>query len=572
MGSLINSVSLVAALILFAGHARAAPQIADTPQTISGGAFRIAGIVVSKVDSHPLARARITVRDTKDPQRLQSVITAEDGRFEFTRLPAGKYSVTGAKHGFISGSYDQHDQFSTAIVTGAGLDTETLVLRLSPDAAITGKVLDEVGDPVRHASVQLYYDDHSSGVDEIRQSRGAQTDDQGVYEITPLRPGTYVLSANATPWYAVHPRSEPVHSKPALEAADSEPPNSEPTNSEPDQPAPSVDRSLDVAYPVTYYPDVTDTDSATPIPIRGGERVQVDIHLNPVPAIHLFFHVQGNGRNGYTFPQLEQTAFDGSTFVRNGGGMMISPGVVEITGIPAGHYNVRFSGSGQNGQISGIDLTKDGEEIDASASESTSTVKVSVKVQDEATLPSGLMVGLRSGRRVTGWQSLDPKGEAEFAQVAAGRYEVVVQGSGKRYSIVHMSGNAADVGDHTLTVAAGSSPSIALTLVSGSVVLQGTVKHEGKPFAGAMIVLVPKNPEMNRDLFRRDQSDLDGTFTLRSVLPGSYTIVAIDNGWDLDWAQPNVIEAYLKHGRAVQIGSQPDRHMDIGKPIELQSR
>jgi hypothetical protein len=182
------------------------------------------------------------------------------------------------------------------------------------------------------------------------------------------------------------------------------------------------------------------------------------------------------------------------------------------------------------------------------------------------------MVGLRSGRRVTGWQSLDPKGEAEFAQVAAGRYEVVVQGSGKRYSIAHMSENAADVGDHTLTVAAGSSRSIALTLVSGSVVLQGTVKHEGKPFAGAMIVLVPKNPEMNRDLFRRDQSDLDGTFTLRSVLPGSYTIVAIDNGWDLDWAQPNVIEAYLKHGRAVQIGSQPDRHMDIGKPIELQSR
>lgn len=563
----IRLLSLITALCFFAVHATAAPQ-PDAPQTISGGAYRIAGTVVSKVDAHPLARVRITVRDTKDPQKLQSAITAEDGKFEFTHLPAGKYSVTGAKHGFISASYDQHEEFSTAIVTGAGLDTEILVLRLVPNAVIVGKVLDESGDPVRHASVQLYYDDHSSGVDEIHQSRGAQTDDQGVYEIMPLRPGTYFLSANATPWYAVHPRTEPVHAKPSSsDAANFEAANSEPE----EQPATAVDRSLDVAYPVTYYPDATDSDSATPIPIRGGERVQIDIHLSPVPAIHLFFRVQGNGSNGYTFPTLEQPAFDGSTFVRNSGGGMISPGVIEITGIPAGHYNVRFQGSGPS-QINGIDLTKDGEEIDASASESLSTVKVSVKVQDEATLPSGLMVGLRSGRRVSGWQSLDPKGEAEFQQVAAGRYEVVVQGSSKRYSIAHMSANTADVADHTLTVTAGSSPSIALTLTSGSVELQGTVKREGKPFAGAMIVLVPKNPEMNRDLFRRDQSDLDGTFTLHGVVPGSYTIVAIDNGWDLDWAQPNVIEAYLKRGRVVQVGSQVDRHIDIGESIELQSR
>jgi hypothetical protein len=574
MGSFPNSVSLVAALILFSGyayadHARGLPQVADAPPKISGGTYRIAGMVVSKVDAHPLARARITVRDTKDTQKLQSVITAEDGKFEFTRLPAGKYSVIGAKHGFISASYDQHDEFSTAIVTGAGLDTETLVLRLAPDAAIMGKVLDEVGDPVRHASVQLYYDDHSSGVDEIHQSRGTQTDDQGAYEITPLRPGTYFLSANATPWYAVHPRTEPVHAKPSSpEEANSAPAS----NSEPEeQPATAVDRSLDVAYPVTYYPDATDTEDATPIPIQGGERVQIDIHLSPVPAIHLFFHVQGNGKNGYTFPTLEQPAFDGSTFVRNSGGRMISPGVVEITGIPAGHYNVRFQGFGPS-QINGIDLTKDGEEIDASGSESLSTVKVSVKVQDEATLPSGLMVGLRFRRRASGWQTVDPKGEAEFQQVAAGRYEVVVQASGKRYSIAHMSVNAADVADHILTVTAGSSPSIALTLVSGSVEIEGTVKHEGKPFAGAMIVLVPKNPEMNRDLFRRDQSDLDGTFTLHGVVLGSYTIVAIDNGWDLDWVQPSVIEAYLKRGRAVQVGSEAGRHIDIGEPIGLQSR
>ena len=80
------------------------------------------------------------------------------------------------------------------------VDTQTLTLRLAPDAVISGRVLDDVGEPIRHATVTLYYDDHSRGIDQIHQSRGAQTDDQGAYELTPLQPGTYFLSASAKPW------------------------------------------------------------------------------------------------------------------------------------------------------------------------------------------------------------------------------------------------------------------------------------------------------------------------------------------------------------------------------------
>jgi hypothetical protein len=47
----------------------------------------------------------------------------------------------------------------------------------------------------------------------------------------------------------------------------------------------SVDRYLDVTYPLTYYEDETEADSASPIPIRGGERIQADIHLTPVHAL-----------------------------------------------------------------------------------------------------------------------------------------------------------------------------------------------------------------------------------------------------------------------------------------------
>ncbi len=93
-------------------------------------------------DGHLLANVRVTVADTKNPQKVESVVTSEDGKYQFNGLPAGKYSLSARKRGFISAAYDQHEQFSTAIVTGAGLDTETLVLKLAPDAELTGKVLD----------------------------------------------------------------------------------------------------------------------------------------------------------------------------------------------------------------------------------------------------------------------------------------------------------------------------------------------------------------------------------------------------------------------------------------------
>jgi hypothetical protein len=87
-----------------------------------------------------------------------------------------------------------------------------------------------------------------------------------------------------------------------------------------------------------------------------------------------------------------------------------------------------------------------------------------------------------------------------------------------------------------------------------------------------MVVLVPNNPDMNRDLFRRDQSDLDGTFSLRDVVPGNYTILAIENGWDLDWSQPGVISAYLKRGRTIEVGSQPGSTMRLPEAVEVVSR
>jgi hypothetical protein len=87
-----------------------------------------------------------------------------------------------------------------------------------------------------------------------------------------------------------------------------------------------------------------------------------------------------------------------------------------------------------------------------------------------------------------------------------------------------------------------------------------------------MIVLVPKNPEANHDRFRRDQSDLDGSFSLPDVIPGSYTIIAIENGWDLDWSEPAVLAQYLQHGETIEVGNRLPKLMHLADAVEVQAK
>jgi len=531
-----------------------AQAVGAQPATDAG--YRIAGTIVNGLGGAPLRSARVTVVDTSNPRNSRAEITSEDGHFEFTQLAAGKYSLQGAKRSFIGAGYDQHEQFSTAIVTGAGLDTEHLVLRLSPFAVLSGKVFDEAGEPVRQANVALYREDRRTGVGRIQRMRDANTDDQGSYEFTPLSSGIYFLSVAATPWYAVHAR-------PASSQNGAEMPS-------------AIDRSLDVAYPLTYYKDATEPDEASPIPIRGGDRLEVDIHLDPVPALRLLVHVPDNGAHGFSSPLLQRPSLDGMQSVQSSGVEMVSQGVYAMMGVPAGRYAVRsFATPGQGEPPSDIemDLSEDGQELDAAKGVPASSVKASVQMR-AGVLPQQLLIGLWNGKTSSAaGGAVSDKGEVEFHDVVPGKYEVLAQAAQESYSVVHISiEGGGEVSGDTLSVAAGASLTVALTVAGSALRVEGFVKHTGKAAPGAMVVLVPNDPESNRQLFRRDQSDLDGSFSLRGVIPGSYTVVAIENGWDLDWSSPGVITHYCQKGQPVKVEEMEQGLVHLRDVVEVQPR
>lgn len=56
------------------------------------------------------------------------------------------------------------------------------------------------------------------------------------------------------------------------------------------------------------------------------------------------------------------------------------------------------------------------------------------------------------------------------------------------------------------------------------------------------------------------------------MIPGPYTVCAIENGWDLDWAKPAVIAHYCEHGRGVVVTERKQGFMQVEDAVEVQAR
>ena len=100
----------------------------------------------------------------------------------------------------------------------------------------------------------------------------------------------------------------------------------------------------------------------------------------------------------------------------------------------------------------------------------------------------------------------------------------------QRAAVKTIEATGAKVTGHSIEIANATPVRLIVTLSQGLGQVAGIALREARPLAGALIVLVPEHPENNAPLFRRDQSDSDGTFSLPNVLPGKYTVVAIEDG------------------------------------------
>jgi hypothetical protein len=535
----------------------ASPQ--STSSLSGSAAYSIAGTVESASTGMPLDRAEVTL-STPGPQgtSLATTITSETGAFRFDRLQAGKYRLQASRRGYTTAGYQEHEGFFTAIVTGPDQDTTGLRLRLLPSAVIGGVVTDDSGEPVPGARLRLYRQDPNAGDSRIVGAGSDTTDDTGVYEFARLHPGTYYVGVMAAPWYAFHPPRR-------MDAAN----NVLPDDQQPHSP-------LDVAYPTTFYPNATDSAAAAPIVLSAGDHTEIDLSLHVVAAIHVEVRLPApeSGR-GIPGPQIGQEIFGAEEFGPPGlSQIMRSNGqlVADLRGVAPGQYFIRQSGlDGEPGRSATVDLS--GNQVVDFSSLSVSGVDVSGKLARASgeKFPRRTTVSLTSPEGHGGASSpVDANGSFNIHSVAPGAWEVEVHAPGGTLAVTQMAASGGTALGDRITVAGDSPVLLAATVADGSASISGFAQRNGRGMGGVMILLVPRDPHASRQLYRRDQSDSDGSFTLTRVIPGSYTLVAIDDGWSLDWARPDAIAPYLARGVAIRIATE--KRLDLPNPVDVQQR
>jgi hypothetical protein len=520
----------------------------QTPPAQPAQGFRIAGMVVNFLTGQPVASASVAIapiRQGVDREIAKSVTTGADGQFLFAGLSRGKYSLMAAARGYSLQYFEHHDAFATAIAVGPDLATDRLLFRLQPDASLEGDVTDENNEPIQNAVVRVFQVTTENGQKKTFPINQTQTDDLGHYRIGHLAPGTYYLAVTARPWYA---QNFNLARQP---------------DSTGDTRAVQDAAALDVTYPLTFYSGTTDSADATPLQLTPGEKTTADVALHAVPSLHLRVHTgsaESSVLGRMVFPRLSQRLFEGYLLaVFNAPDSWVAPGVIEISGLAPGHYILDMpvsTGAGDKGGRAWyreIDLAGD-TDVSAADGPGFATVAGSILFENSH-VPSHASIQLSNPDTGEIFRcDIGERGEFDFRadDIRPGRYIIGLEDA-TGYFLQRLSITGGKVIGRTIEIASAGSVRITALASHGAGQVEGTAVHQDEPYPGAMIILVPQDPANNSPLFRRDQSDSDGTFTLPNVVPGQYTVIAIANSWDLEWANPAVLQPYLKKGEAVQV-------------------
>jgi hypothetical protein len=229
-----RAATLLAAILL-------APAAAAQDQTGS-----ISGTVVDAVTRQPVKRAMVQLVYQGNSNGSPPASTDSAGAFSVQGLTEGKWWVSASHPNYPLGGQPQ----GKFVEVKAG-DTASVTLDLEPGGVVTGRVLDEDGDPLTGCFVAASAPTHP------RQQRGGSNSaDNGEYRIHNLPAGKYMLSAQCF---------QPVFTPRPLSSGPDPPPSR--------------------AYPEQFYPVASSAQSAQMVEVAAGaEKPGIDFRMRPEPV------------------------------------------------------------------------------------------------------------------------------------------------------------------------------------------------------------------------------------------------------------------------------------------------
>ncbi|BCS31946.2 hypothetical protein TBR22_A11500 [Luteitalea sp. TBR-22] len=288
------------------------------------GTARLSGRVTAADSGQPLRRATVSALPTRQPEanrrggfpgppRVYSARTDEEGRFTITAVPAGEYSVTARRSGYVDQQYGQATSNAPGRMVSVtdGATVGPLDFRLQRGGVITGRVIDEGGEPAERAQVRVLRAQRLAGqVRYVPAGAGDSTDDLGQYRIFGLAPGEYLVMA------------EPGDRRPFFMAT------------------PAVQGAETDAIP-TYGPGTVNPAEAMKVQVQAGVEAAMDIQLVTAKVATIRGQVlTSKGQpleGGFVRMQPQGAVFVGGM---GQGGPIRQGGQYEVAGVPPGTYTL----------------------------------------------------------------------------------------------------------------------------------------------------------------------------------------------------------------------------------------
>jgi len=165
-------------------------------RTAKTGTGKLRGRVIAADTGSIVRRAQVRISSTDIGTK--TAFTDAQGRYEFKDLPAGRFNLSVSKSGFVTMQYGQSRPFEPGrpIELADAQLMDKADVALPRGSALSGRILDEFGEPVADASVSAMRTQYAGGKRRlVATGRPSMTNDLGQFRLFGLPPGEYYVSA-----------------------------------------------------------------------------------------------------------------------------------------------------------------------------------------------------------------------------------------------------------------------------------------------------------------------------------------------------------------------------------------
>lgn len=537
-------VALLGTVFLAAQQPRSGPprgrppgggRAAQATQLKPEDACAVSGQVLDASTGEPLKRATVTLRraspgEADGAPRGYTAATDSSGRFAMAGIAPGDYRLSARRNGFVDTAY------GSAVTLRPGQQLADVLFRMTPHGVITGRVVDEDGEPVPGVRMQAMRYRYPQGRKQLSEFGEDNTNDIGEYRIAGLPAGRYYLRAS--------PRRS---SERGIEAAGGQP---------------------EEEYAATYFPGTGDVAAAAGIDVAAGGQLRgVDLTLRRSRTVSVRGRVSGWQPTGRQRLVL---------FLRPRGGgaspSMMRPGFAdqagnfEFRGVTPGSYTLvaAVPERGRGGLTGRLPVEVGNANVENLSLALNPPVTVAGRVlasAETAVSFAGVEVALRPFEPVmfgppAPSARVKADGTFSFENVSPDAYTIAVSRLPDGYYVKTIAAGGQNVLLTGVDLSQGIAGGIDILLSEHAGQLTGVAQDDRQEaVAGAAVVLVPQEKERRGlpQYYRSVTADAGGRFTLRNLDPGEYRIYAwreIEPGAYFD---PDFLRPVENRGEAVSV-------------------